>query len=302
MPHSGAGIVWVTVVTPVYNGAAFIRETVESVLSQDYPYLEYLVLDAGSTDGTVAILEEYAGRLSYRVAPDNGTADAVNRGFRAARGGICAWLSADDLYLPGTISAVVAEFGRDPDAGVVFGRGDWIDERKGQIGPYPVPMSVDRQSLARECVLCQPACFARRDSLADIGYLDDRLKSAFDYDLWIRLAAKYRFRFLDRLLAQSRMHRANKSLGQKELMFEESIELLRRHFGYVPVQWIYGRAAHREQGTDQFFEPIRRSPAAYLRALAEGWSMNRLSRGRYVREWFAIAARGVLRAARDRKP
>src|ERR1700736_4205929 len=118
----------VSIVTPCLNAVRFIARTVESVLEQDYPNVEYIVMDGGSTDGTLAILERYRDRLHCVSGRDGGVADAVNRGFLSSRGSIFAWLSADDTYLPGAISAVVRRFVSSPDLDVVYGEGLWIDE------------------------------------------------------------------------------------------------------------------------------------------------------------------------------
>ena len=97
----------VSIITPSFNQAAFLEQTMRSVLEQDYRNIEYIVIDGGSTDGSLAILDRYGSRLSYTSAPDSGTADAINRGFGRARGEIVAWMSADDTYLPGAVSAAV---------------------------------------------------------------------------------------------------------------------------------------------------------------------------------------------------
>jgi glycosyltransferase involved in cell wall biosynthesis len=277
----------VSVITPVLNAADFLEETIRSVLAQDYPRIEYLVMDGGSSDGTLAILERYRGRLEFVSAPDGGTADAINRGFSKARGEILAWLGADDLYLPGAISAAVAAFAGDPGAGAVYGEGYWIGEDGRTLGRYPTVTPYSPAALGRECPICQPACFLRREALEAVGGLDAALQSAYDYDLWIRLSRRYPFRAIPEYLAQSRMHPRNKSLGQKQRMFEESIQLLRRHYGYVPVPWIYGYVSFLRDRTDQFFTPPRVSPAAYLRSLVVGSRYNHRHLLRYWKEWLA---------------
>jgi glycosyltransferase involved in cell wall biosynthesis len=275
----------VSVITPVLNAAGFLEETLRSVLTQDYPHLEYLVMDAGSTDGTLEILERYRGRLAFVSAPDGGTADAINRGFRKARGEILAWLGADDLYLPGAVSAAAAALAEDRDAGAVYGEGYWIGEAGQTIGRYPTVAPYSAAALRRECPICQPACFVRRAAVEAVGGLDASLTSAFDYDLWIRLSRRYRFLAIPQYLAQSRMHARNKSLGQKQRMFEECIQLLRRHYGYVPMPWIYSYVSFLRDRTDQFFTPSRLSPAVYLRSLVVGSRYNVRHLLRYWKEW-----------------
>jgi glycosyltransferase involved in cell wall biosynthesis len=277
----------VSVITPSLNAAEFIEETIRSVLEQDYPHIEYLVMDGGSTDRTLSILDRYRGRLQFVSAPDGGAADAINRGFRQARGEILAWLGADDRYLPGAVSAAVAALVEDPAAAAVYGEGYWIGEDGQTLGRYPTVAPYSPAAFRRECCICQPACFLRREAVEAVGGLDAALQSAFDYDLWIRLSRGYRFRAIPQYLAQSRMHGRNKSLGQKRRMFEECIQLLRRHYGYVPVPWIYGYVSFLRDGADQFFTPLRHSPAAYLRSLVVGSRYNARHLLRYWKEWLA---------------
>src|SRR4051794_35635564 len=117
----------VSIVTPCLNSAPYIERTIESVLAQDYPRIEYTVMDGGSTDGTLAVLERYGGRLRHVSAPDGGAADAINKGLARSQGSIVAWLNADDEYLPGAVSLAVRELLGRPDAAVVYGEGVWID-------------------------------------------------------------------------------------------------------------------------------------------------------------------------------
>ena len=277
----------VSIVTPSFNAAEFIEETIRSVLAQDYPRIEYLVMDGGSTDGTVEILERYRGRLQFVSSPDGGTADAVNRGFRKARGEILAWIGADDLYLPGAVSAAVAAFQEDPASVVVYGGGYWIDETGRTLGRYPTVAPYDPSMFRRECPICQPAAFMRRKAVEAVGGLNESLQSAFDYDLWIRLSRRYPFRAIPRHLAGSRMHSRNKSLGQKQRMFDECIGLLRHHYGYVPLHWVYSYVSFLRDRTDQFFTPMQSSPAAYLRSLVLGSRYNARCLPRYWKEWLA---------------
>ena len=287
----------VSIVTPSFNGAEFLEETIRSVLAQDYPRIEYLVMDGGSTDGTREILERYRGRLHFVSEPDGGAADAINRGFRQAKGEILAWLGADDLYLPGAVSTAVAALREDPAAAAVYGGGYWIDENGRTLGRYPTVAPYDPAMFRRECPICQPACFMRRKAVEAVNGLDASLHSAFDYDLWVRLSGQYSFRAIPQHLAQSRMHSRNKSLGEKHRMFEECIALLRRYYGYVPVHWVYGYVSFLRDRRDQFFTPLRPSTAAYLRSLAVGIRYNARHPLRYTGEWLATLRAGIGGAA-----
>jgi len=118
----------VSIVTPTYNQAAFLPETIDTVLSQDYPNIQYIVMDGGSKDGTVEILESYGSRLEWVSERDGGQSDAVNKGFQRARGQIFTFLNADDIYYPGAVRAAVEAFARQPEAGVVYGNAWYTNE------------------------------------------------------------------------------------------------------------------------------------------------------------------------------
>lgn len=284
----------VSIVTPCFNTARYLAETIESVLAQDYPRIEYIVMDGGSTDETLEILRSYGDRLAWSSRPDRGAADAINRGFAEARGEIFAYLNADDVYLPGAITSAVRAFEENPEAQVIYGGGIWIDENGERLRPYPV-RDFDAARLARECFICQPASFLRREAFENAGGLDPALQLTFDYELWMRLARVYPMQRIEQTLALSRMHRANKSLGQRREVFRETFRILQRHYGYVPFEWIYSYLCYRADRRDQFFEPLEPSLLRYLESLPAGLWTNRGSMGRYLAEWFRVMSWAGLR-------
>ncbi len=271
--------------------ATFLPEAIDSVLSQDYPRIDYLVMDGGSTDGTVDILRSYGKHLRYVSALDRGTADAINRGCQDSRGTIFAWLNADDAYLPGAIRAAVERLTAEPEAGAVYGEAHWVDWRGEVLGRYPT-QTFDPQQLSRECYICQPACFLRKSAFEEAGGLDPELQCAFDYDLWIRMAARHRFVKIERYLATSRMHSGNKTLGRRSEVFAESIRVLKRHYGYVPFQWVYGDCCYLLDHRDQFRAPLRPSVFKYLLSLPVGCWHNPGQLGRFFREWSSVMTLG----------
>jgi len=281
----------VSIVTPCLNSARFIKETIESVLAQDYPRIEYIVMDGGSTDGTIDIIRRYERELTCISEPDRGAADAINRGFAQSRGDILAYLNADDELLPGAVTAAVRAFQRYPDAQVVYGGADWIDEAGARIGPYPV-RDFDRDLLAHECFICQPASLIRREAFENAGGMDPDLHLTFDYELWMRLARLHSMHRIEETLALSRMHRSNKSLGQRRGVFRETFWILTRHFGYVPFSWIYSYLCYRADHRDQFFEPLHPSAMRYLESLPTGLWLNRAHMGRYFAEWLRVMSWG----------
>jgi len=281
----------VSIVTPSYNMAGCLKETIESVLSQNYPRIEYIVMDGGSRDGTLAILEGYQGRLRYVSTPDGGAADAINRGFQMTHGSIFAWLNADDTFLPGAIATAVRHLSAHPEAGAVYGEGFWVDRAGKILRRYPT-LPYDRSRLERECFICQPTCFLRSSVFREAGLLDASLVTAYDYDLWIRIARRHRFQTVPDYLATSRMHKSNKTLSQRGKMFREVCGLLKRHYSYVPATWIYGHCVYLLDGRDQFFEPFHASAASYAISLPVGWCHNWRHPRRYWRDWFSLSEAG----------
>jgi glycosyltransferase involved in cell wall biosynthesis len=233
----------VSIVTPCLNAERFIEETVRSVLQQDYPDIEYVVMDGGSTDRTLEILECYKHRLRCFSGPDGGQAAAVNRGFDFTQGEIFAFLNSDDTYAPDAVAAAVAAFERAPNAAVVYGDAAYVDETGLAIGSYPVePFNPGR--LARRCIICQPAAFIRRQAFDEVGRLNERLRYALDYDLWIRIARRYPLVKFDSRIATSRLHAGAKTVGETAAAMRDTMAVLQRQYGYVPYNWIYGYAHH----------------------------------------------------------
>jgi hypothetical protein len=206
----------VSIVTPSYNQAAFLEDTLRSVLQQDYPAIEYLVADGASTDGSPEILARYAGRLAWWVSePDKGQADAINKGFRRARGEIVAWLNSDDVYFPGAVRRAVQAFQEHPGVGLVFGDALTVD-------PLGRPLNRLRfgdwglDEWMRFRIICQPAVFLRRSLLEQAGWVDPAYHFLLDHQLWLRMARLAPVCYLGagafRPLAAARHHPAAKNL------------------------------------------------------------------------------------------
>lgn len=257
--------------------AQFLEETIQSVLTQDYPNIEYFVMDGGSEDGTLSILEKYRDRIRFRSEPDEGPADAINRGFLMSHGAVFGYLCADDTYLPGAITAAVHYlFDDSREVAVVYGEAYWADAAGRIIRCYPTK-PFDPQLLARECFICQPASFMRREAFESVGMMNPNLHFSFDYDLWIRIAKHYTMVKIDRYLATSRMHHDNITLRQRGPVLIECMRTLRRHYGYVPLHWAYAYSCYlvdRTDRTDQFFEPVRPSVLRRLLTLLVGIRYN----------------------------
>lgn len=275
--------------------ARFLRQAIESVLSQRVPDLEYTVMDGGSDDGTVEILQSYGDRLHWRSEPDKGAADALRRGLLQSSGEILGWLNADDVLLPGALESVMRAFDEHPNAAAVFSGAWWTDESGNRFKPYPVAPDA-AEKLSSECLICQPACFFRASAYRKCGGIDDTLHSAFDYDLWIRLSRAGEMIFVPGEWAESRMHRSNKSLGERKTMFQEAMAVLERQYGYVPFHWIYSELVYQADGRDQFFEELKPSLPRYALSLPAGLKRNWRHPLRYTADWAGqMSWRGLRR-------
>ncbi len=258
----------ISVVTPSFNQQPFIERTIQSVLDHGYGAVEHLVIDAASTDGTVDILQHFRRERSecfdYVSEPDRGQAHAVNKGFDRARGEIIGWLNSDDTYEPGCLAAVVEAFRKYPDCDVIYGRAHYLDADDGLLGVYPTRTEFHWQTLAHECFICQPTVFIRRRVL-DEGYrLDDTLQMCMDYDFWIRLGERFQVRFVDQVLANSRMYEDNKTVSRRTEVYREVFATVKKHYGRLPFSWALGRAHHVWDRGDPFFNERHLTWLTYL--------------------------------------
>jgi glycosyltransferase involved in cell wall biosynthesis len=183
-----ASLPLVSIITPSYNQALYLEETIRSVLGQDYPNIEYLVVDGGSTDGSVEIIRRYADRLAWWVSEaDSGQAEAINKGLQRARGEIVAWLNSDDVYLPGAIHCAAAAFQQNPNLGLVFGDALTTDAQGKPLNRLTFG-NWGLVDLLRFRIICQPAAFMRRSVLQQAGLLDLSYHCFLDHHLWLRMA------------------------------------------------------------------------------------------------------------------
>ena len=235
----------VTIVTPSYNQGRFIEETILSVLNQDYPNIEYIVMDGGSTDQTLDILKKYENRLSWYSEKDKGQTDAINKGLRLAKGEILAYLNSDDTYFPGAITRAVHYLTTEnPDSPFVYGEGYHITAEGTIIERYPTE-PFDFQRLAETCYICQPTTFWKRDIIEKIGLFDENLHYAMDYDYWIRIAKQYgTLGYIKEYLANSRLYQETKTMSKRVEAHEEILNVIRKQYGRgnIPSKWIYAYA------------------------------------------------------------
>lgn len=229
----------ISVVVPSFNQGPFIRETLESLFAQAYPELEVIVVDGGSTDGTLGVLQDYGDRIRWVSESDDGQADAIRKGFSMARGEWLTWLNSDDLQTDNALHRVADCIAQHPKSEVVAGRGHYVAEDGTYLRPYPTiriqGQSVNVQDeLFEKGYVAQPSVFYRKDAYERVGGVDATLRYVMDYDLWVRFArAGCSFAFIDADISANRWHDGAKTASQPLALLAEFIATQRRHYGAV---------------------------------------------------------------------
>jgi glycosyltransferase involved in cell wall biosynthesis len=227
----------ISLITPSLNQGKFIEATIQSVLSQNYPNLEYIVMDGGSSDNTVDILKRYSDQLKWVSEKDKGQTDAINKGLRMANGEILAYLNADDVFLPETLFKVAQIFMEHPETMWVTGQCRIVDEDNREIRRLITAYKNfwlrfgQRFMLLITDYISQPATFWRAKALEDFGYPDESLHYAMDYEYWLRLYSKYPPLFIPEYLAAFKIHphSKNTNAGHKNVYIDEERLAIQRH-------------------------------------------------------------------------
>jgi glycosyltransferase involved in cell wall biosynthesis len=222
----------VSIVTPSFNQAHFLEATIQSVLSQDYPRLEYIIVDGGSTDGSLEIIQKYADRLAWWISkPDQGQTDAINKGFAQARGDVLAWINSDDTYEPGALGEAANFLADHPEIGMVYGDARLIDENGAAIGMFPARQTNYSKLLKGYVHIPQQSSFFRGDLWRKLGPLDSSFYFAMDYDLWVRIAKVAPLQYQPRLWANFRLHRSGKTNISDDRCWPEMLRVYLREGG-----------------------------------------------------------------------
>lgn len=241
----------ISVITPCLNSVAYLGETLASVARQDWPDIEHLILDGGSTDGSVEMIRTFAAghpAVRWWSEPDNGLGDAMNRGAARARGDLVAFLHADDCYPgPSVLSSVAARMSTVPGAVWLTGGLREIDGQGNLLRELPVRRYSYRR-LLRNNILFHPATFVKRNTLLKAGGFDAGLSYAMDYDLWLRLGAISPPVTLGSALACFRVHSGSRSTSNRLAAFEEEYRVRQR---YLTGQW--------ERGLHACYQTLRRA-------------------------------------------
>jgi glycosyltransferase involved in cell wall biosynthesis len=218
----------ISVITPSFNQAGFIEETIRSVMHQDHGDIEHLVIDGGSTDGTVAVLEKYP-HLQWVSEKDSGQSSAINKGFRRATGGIVAWLNSDDYYEENIFGDIVRYFETHPGCMLLYGDLTFVDV-SGKTLHRATGDAIDFDRLI-ECpdIVRQPSCFWRREVVEEIGGVDENLHLVMDFDFFLRIGKRHKFHYLSRNLSYYRHYETNKTLSMARRQIREMFRVYRKN-------------------------------------------------------------------------
>jgi len=223
----------VSIVTPSYNQASYLEETICSVLEQDYPRIEYIIVDGGSTDGSVDIIKKYADKLAWWLSEvDKGQTDAINKGFGRAKGQILAWLNSDDTYEPGAVTAAVKYLQGHPEVGMVYADCSFIDEQGRVIGKFSAAQTDYKRLRQGYVHIPQQTMFFREELWRAVGPLDPSFYFAMDYDLWVRIAARSTLKYLPgQTWANFRIHTSGKTISADDRCWPEMLRVYYRDGG-----------------------------------------------------------------------
>jgi len=225
----------VSIITPSYNSGRFLEDALRSILAQDYPHIEHLVIDGGSTDDTLQILKRYQNRITWMSKPDEGQADALNKGFKLARGEVLGWLNADDTYQPGAVGSAVAWLQSHPAVDLVYGGFNFINEGR-EILYTHIPPQFSLEKLLYGDIIPQAAMFFRRRIIEEIGGVDPHLHYVMDWEFVLRIARNYRVQRVPAVWGNFRITRGTKSVEEPQYCWPEIIPVLQSAIEAEPVR------------------------------------------------------------------
>lgn len=210
-----------SIITPSYNQGKFIRDTIESVLQQNYDNFEHIIIDGGSTDDTISILKEYP-HLKWISEKDNGQAHAINKGFAMASGDIIAWINSDDYYEKDVFSTIVKYFEEHQHSNFLYGDITYVDQLKNILSTIKGETLSYSALIKNPDIVRQPSIFWRKDIFLSVGYLDENLHLVMDYDFFLRAAKNYPFDYIHKNLSCFRVHSQSKTT---QLFKNQSLEI-----------------------------------------------------------------------------
>jgi glycosyltransferase involved in cell wall biosynthesis len=254
-----------TVVTPTYNQGKYIEKTIDSVLSQGDPNLEFIIIDGGSSDNTVEIIKKYERHLAYWVSEkDRGQSHAINKGMGKSTGEYLTWLNSDDWYLPGAMKTMRELFEANPQAGMVVGAGRIVSPNGEEVYYKTPTLEITVQSLytwLRGGNFMQPSSAFRRCAWNVVGQVDENVHIAMDLDLWLNMArVGVGFAVTDRLLSEALSHPDAKTTAFKELTRLDCALIIIKHGGEEVVRSMLEQIVARYAWYQKNYEAIINNP------------------------------------------
>ena len=283
----------ITLVTPSYNQGQFLEETICSVLQQDYPNIEHIIIDAGSTDESVAVIKKYAPHLSYWISEkDNGQSDALNKGFAKATGIIAGWLNADDVLKPGALGQIATYFSTHPECCFLTGDGVFVNETRmkdfhyQQAGPYTFRELLN---YPRGQYLPQPSVFFTLDLLRKVGPINANLHYAMDLDLWLRMRAETTLHYIPYCLSELRQHSSAKTLQENDIAMQEIGQVIEHHARRLPPEEASQTGVHKSMPLILYILLIRTRLRRLRARNACQRALHAHSDGDYAAAWSSVA-------------
>lgn len=225
----------ISIITPSYNQAPFIERTILSVLNQNYIDIEYIVMDGGSTDGTIEILKKYSKHIIWKSEKDSGQSEAINKGIKIATGDVIAYLNSDDTYEPDAFFKIVDFFEKNPDKKWVYGKCKIIDKNDKEIRK---PITIYKNFLLKhysytkllsENFISQPATFWKRQIHSEVGFFDENEHLCMDYEFWLKIGEKYPVGVIHDYLANFRYYTDNKSSSANKKQFKDELRIAKKY-------------------------------------------------------------------------
>ena len=220
----------ISIVTVSYNQVEFIEDNIRSVINQNYPNIEHIIIDAGSTDGTIEILKKYDKYINWISEPDNGQSDGLNKGFKKATGDIIGWINSDDNLSSDSLHTIADFFQKNPDEIAVIGDQVIIDEKSKQLKVIKSHSYTFDYLLNHARGITQNSTFFKREIFKKIGYIDESLHYAMDRDLFIRIASIKDMPYISKILAEFRMQ-PNAKTADGSYNFSKELIKIRKKYG-----------------------------------------------------------------------
>ena len=227
----------ITIAVPSFNQGRYLNDTLASIFEQGLP-VEVFVMDGGSTDNSLEIIKQWTPKLAgWRSHPDNGQASAINEGVTRGSAPYVCWLNSDDFYYPSGLSKLLSVLKDQPDKQFTYGQCWTVSDKRKKLFPYLTPPFYPRL-FANFCFIAQPATLVTRTAWEQAKGLNEYMQMAFDYDLWWRLYKEYgKPAFCKKFVAATRMHKDTKTANRTDLHYRESIDVVKHHWGSVPLKW-----------------------------------------------------------------